>query len=315
MRTLFLNDRQQLRNGWWITIFVVCIAVTRVLHEPLKNVLKSLDVYDAWRHPLPVLMILLATWACMRMRRQPLSTIGLRLDRRWASELACGSALGIAMMALTTAMIAATGAVRFELDPSHGIGALAMGLYVFGFAALLEELLFRGFVFQRLIDGIGAWGAQITLAVLFAAAHSGNPGMEGAARLWATLDIGLAAAMLGLAYLRTRSLALPLGLHLGWNWMQGSVLGFGVSGHEHAGWWRPIHSGGQPAWLSGGEFGPEASIFSVVTTLIAIGLLWRWRGTAPPAGDIERQVTDQAPGLVTAGCPALQQAEPARGGG
>jgi hypothetical protein len=160
VRTLFLNDRQQLRNGWWIAIFVVCIAVTRVLHGPLKNVLKSLGVYDAWRHPLLVLMILLATWACMRMRRQPLSTIGLRLDRRWASELACGSALGIAMMALTTAMIAATGAVRFELDPSHGIGALAIGLYVFGFAALLEELLFRGFVFQRLIDGIGAWARR-----------------------------------------------------------------------------------------------------------------------------------------------------------
>lgn len=125
-------------------------------------------------------------------------------------------------------------------------------------AALLEELLFRGFVFQRLIDGIGTGGAQALMAVLFAVGHWGNPGMEGATEFWATLDTILGALVLGFAYLRTSSLALPIGLHFGWNWAQGAVLGFDVSGFNQAGWLAPTILG-KPQWLTGGAFGPEAS--------------------------------------------------------
>lgn len=279
MRTIFFNRSHRLRNGWWVLIFIAFIALTRMVHKPVVDALKSLDVHEAWRQPLPVLFALLATWACMRLRRQRLSSVGFQLDRRWMTEFAGGTLMGVAAIVLAATMIWVAGGVRFELDPARSIGALGYGLYVFFFAALLEEILFRGFVFQRLLDGIGVWGAQLSLAVLFAAAHWGNPGMEGATRLWASIDIGLAAVLLGLAYVRTRSLALPVGLHLGWNWAQGYVLGFGVSGFDHSGWLRPVFNG-QPAWLSGGEFGPEASVFGVLTDLIMIGLLWQWRGTA-----------------------------------
>src|SRR5207342_863423 len=130
--------------------------------------------------------------------------------------------------------------VRFELDPARSLGAVAFGLYMFIFVAFLEELLFRGFLFQRLVAGMGVWPAQLALALLFALAHWGNPGMAGAAKVWATFDIALAAITLGLAYLRTGSLALPIGLHLGWNWAQGHVLGFGVSGIGLTGWLHPV---------------------------------------------------------------------------
>ena len=279
MRTLFFDPDDRLRNGWWVLIFVVFIAITRVVHKPVLDALKGLNVHDAWRQPLPVVFALLATWACTRLRRQPLSSVGFQLDRRWMREFAAGTLLGSVAIVLAATMIWVAGGVRFELDSARSVGVLGYGLYVFFFAALLEEILFRGFVFQRLLDGIGVWGAQITLAALFVVAHWGNPGMEGATRLWASIDIGLAAVLLGLAYVRTRSLALPLGLHLGWNWVQGHVLGFGVSGFDHSGWLRPVFNG-QPAWLSGGEFGPEASVLGVLTDLIMIGLLWQWRGTA-----------------------------------
>jgi membrane protease YdiL (CAAX protease family) len=156
---------------------------------------------------------------------------------------------------------------------------------VFAFAALLEELLFRGFLFQRLVAGIGAWPTQLLLAVLFAVAHAGNPGMEGATAVWASIDIGLAAILLGLAYLRTRSLALPFGLHLGWNWAQGYLLGFGVSGFDHTGWLQPVFLD-KPQWLTGGTFGPEASVFGVVVDVLMIAVLWRWKGTADAAAPL-----------------------------
>lgn len=289
LTTLFFDrDHHRLRNGWWVLIFMAFIAATRMIHRPVVDALKQLGVHEAWRQPVPVLCALLATWACVRLRRQSMSSVGFKLDTRWAKEFAVGMVIGMATLLTAAAMIWATGAVRFELDPQRSMGTMMYGVYVFFFAAMLEEILFRGFLFQRLLDGIGVWGTQIVLAALFVVAHWSNPGMEGATRIWASIDIGLAAMFLGLAYLRTRSLALPIGLHLGWNWAQGHVLGFGVSGFDHSGWLRPIFNG-HPTWLSGGEFGPEASVFGVLTDLILIGLLWKWRGSVPtPLAALDR---------------------------
>ena len=142
-------------------------------------------------------------------------------------------------------------------------------------APLAEELLFRGYLFQRLESGLGAGPALGLLGLLFAALHWGNPGMAGLTRAWASLNIALAGILLGLCYLRTRSLALPIGLHLGWNWTQGSLLGFGVSGIHHPGWWTPVWHG-RPAWVVGGSFGLEASLICTVVCAAACFGLARW---------------------------------------
>jgi len=286
LRTILFNTDRRLRNGWWVLIFVGFIALTRVVYRPVTHGLKDLGFPESWLEPAPVLFALLATWACTRLRKEPLSSVGFVFDRRWMKEIAVGSVLGACAMLAAVGMIYAIGGVRFELDPARSFSALGYGLYVVLFAAMLEEVLFRGFLFQRLLDGIGVWGAQIALALLFAVAHWSNPGMEGATKLWASIDIGLGAVLLGLAYLRTRSLALPIGLHLGWNWTQGHVLGFGVSGFDHNGWLRPIFEG-NATWLTGGAFGPEASVFGVVADLAMIVLLWRWKGTSAKSAAAE----------------------------
>ena len=276
LKTLFFNADGKLRNGWWIVIFIVCIAITRFAYKPLTHGLKGLGLPQLWLEPLPFLLALLATWACTRLRKEPLSSVGFRLDRRWFREIVWGTLSGIGMALIAVGMIWVIGGVRFELDPSRSLGALLIGLYFFFFVALLEETLFRGFIFQRLLDGVGVWPAQIALATLFAVAHWGSPGMQGSTEMVAFLDLFLAAVLLGLAYLRTRSLALPIGLHLGWNWTQGHVLGFGVSGYDFKGWWHPIFQG-KAEWLTGGVFGPESSIFSPLVSLVVIVLLWRLR--------------------------------------
>jgi hypothetical protein len=182
-------------------------------------------------------------------------------------------------MFAVTALIFLAGGVRFELAPSGGLASFSSGVWFFTWVAVLEEVLFRGFVFQRLVDGIGAYAALLIMAALFAVAHWDNPGMDGSTMVWATIDTVLGAILLGLAYLRTGSLALPIGIHFGWNWAQGSLLGFDVSGFSQSGWLLP-HLLAKPQWLSGGAFGPEASIFSVVVDAAAVLALWRWKGTA-----------------------------------
>lgn len=286
MRKFLFDSSGRLRNGWWALFFLVCVAATSFAYTPLSHGLQALGVAKDWLHPAPVVMVLLATWICTRLRREPLASVGLRLDGRWAREFGWGTAIGGSGMALAAGLLVAIGGVRFELDPARSLAGMAFGLYLFVSVAALEELLFRGFLFQRLVAGIGVWPAQIALAALFARAHWGNPGMEGAAKVWATIDIALAAITLGLAYLRTRSLALPIGLHLGWNWTQGHLLGFGVSGVDLTGWLHPLFQG-LPTWITGGDFGPEASLVGVIADLAMLAVVWKWPVAKPAMGDAD----------------------------
>ena len=277
MKQIIRDRHGSLRNGWWILTFVVLFLASQPVYRVISKAMQQHGFEGPWLSPLPVVFLLLVTYACLRLRREPLAAVGLRPDLTWAREVLYGAALGIALIVLVTGLIAATGGVRFSLDPARSLGALAMGAWVFAWVVLLEELLFRGFVFQRLVDGIGAWPALVAMAVLFALAHWGNPGMEGATLAWATIDTALGAILLGLAYLRTRRLALPIGIHFGWNWAQGALLGFDVSGLDQAGWLLPEMLG-KPQWLTGGTFGPEASIFAVLVDTAAVVLMWRWKG-------------------------------------
>ncbi len=194
------------------------------------------------------------------------------LDRRWRANSGIGSLFGIASALLAVALIWATGGVRLELDPARSIGMLAYGVYAYLFVALFEETLFRGFAFQRFVAGAGPWIAQIALGLVFAASHWGNSNMQGTTMLFASIELFLGAVLLGLAFLRTRSLALPIGIHFGWNWAHGHVMGFGVSGVEHAGWFKPVLLD-NPEWMTGGAFGPEASVFAVFADLVVIVIL------------------------------------------
>ena len=275
------NDHGQLRNGWWILVFIAVFLASQLLYRPISRGLHELGAAAYWHGLLQVLFLIGVTWACLRMRRQPLSSVGLRLDARWWRQAFAGVAIGCALMALVAGSIAAAGGVRFGLDPARGLTVLAAGAWTFLWVALLEEILFRGFLFQRMVDGLGRAWALALMSALFAFAHWGNPGMEHATLLWASIDTMLGALLLGFAWLRTGSLALPVGIHFGWNWLQGTVLGFDVSGLDQAGWLAPQLLD-KPQWFTGGAFGPEASLFAVVVDALAVLALWRWKGTRAP---------------------------------
>jgi uncharacterized protein len=279
MKNILFNAQHKLRNGWWIVIFIALIALTRFVYGPVKLTITELGLDKLWLEPLAFIFILLVTWICCLFRRESLATVGFKLDGRWAKHFLLGSLFGIVSMTVIVGLIWAVGGVSFELDAQRSISVLMSGLYICLFTSLFEETLHRGFIFQRLINGIGIVGAQLVIAAVFATGHWGNPGMEGSTLIFASLDLALGSVLFGLAYVRTGSLALPIGLHLGWNWMQGNVLGFGVSGIEQAGWLQPVFQG-MDQWITGGEFGPEASVFAVLIDLIGIIILWRWKGSS-----------------------------------
>lgn len=129
-------------------------------------------------------------------------------------------------------------------------------------AAIVEELIFRGLMFQA-IDRLG--GKPLALAVtslFFGVAHLGNPG----ATLWSAFAIALeAGVLLGAAFLWRRNLWFIMGLHFAWNTIEG-LLGFPVSGHSAAGLFTVEMNGA--ALLTGGDFGLEGSIVPVVVSLL-----------------------------------------------
>jgi membrane protease YdiL (CAAX protease family) len=288
VKNFLFDSNGRLRNGWWIPFFIALMVASRFVYTPVSHALQKLGVSADSLEPLRFGFLLGVTWICVRLRRERLSSIGFVLDARWPREFGVGTFFGVATALLAVAMIWAVGGVRLQLDPARSAMTLAYGAYMFLLVALFEETLFRGFVFQRLVAGAGPWVAQITLGLLFAAGHWGNPDMHGATMAWATVELFLGAVLLGLAFLRTRSLAMPIGIHLGWNWAQGHLLGFGVSGFAQSGWFHPLLQD-RPEWVTGGRFGPEASVFAVVVDLMLILVLWKWKGVAarPDAGDAD----------------------------
>jgi membrane protease YdiL (CAAX protease family) len=129
---------------------------------------------------------------------------------------------------------------------------------------VFEETLFRGILFRFLEEGFGSWIALIITALLFGLSHLNNPN----ATVWSAIAIALEAGVsIGSAYMATRSLWFAMGLHTAWNFLQGTIFGVAVSGNG-----APIDSLFQPLiqgnpWLTGGEFGIEASVIGVVLGL------------------------------------------------
>lgn len=147
-------------------------------------------------------------------------------------------------------------------------------------AAVAEEIITRGVLFRISEEGLGTWGALLLSASVFGFGHIFNQG----ATVWSSVAVAVEAGLLfGLLFHVSRSLPLCIGLHMGWNFTQGTVWGIPVSGGNDTGWLVSERPG--PDWLSGGPFGAEASVVTVAicsaVTIFLLGVALR-RGTILP---------------------------------
>ena len=269
LHSLFHGTGGDLRNGWKALFFLLGAGICNGAAFAFRRELPWLGAVTWLPAPwFSFAALLCLTWIFLALEGRPLGAVGLRLDRRWGREFLLGALAGSGLIGLMAFGGYLGGGFHLARNPQAGLGSLLAGAWLYLAVAFSEELLFRGYLFQRLRAGIGAWPTQGLLALLFAAAHWGNPGMAGATRAWATCTIAVAAVLLGLCYLRTGSLALPIGLHLGWNWTQGTLMGFAVSGLPSTGWWTPVMHG-RALWITGGSFGLEASLPCVVIGIAA----------------------------------------------
>ncbi len=158
--------------------------------------------------------------------------------------------------------------------PSHAIALTTIGtLFLFlipnAIIGWWEELVFRGYLLQNMIEGMGQIWALLASCVLYGVVHSMNP----SASLLSSGIIVLFGFLRIYGFLATHQLWLFMGMHIGWNFFQGAVFGYAASGHETNSLIEQTPSG--PVWLSGGAFGPEASVLIVPIVLLAL-LIMRW---------------------------------------
>lgn len=181
-------------------------------------------------------------------------------------ELLRGVAIGAGLFAAVIGVIALAGGYRITgLGTAPGVAILLSASIAAGIA---EELAFRGLLFRITEELLGTWGALAISAVVFGASHLSNPG----ATVWGAIAIAIeAGVLLGAAYVATRRLWVPIGLHIAWNFTQGGIFGVTISGSGLGtdGLFRSTLGG--PTLITGGSFGAEASLPAVLLCL-AVGV-------------------------------------------
>jgi len=138
--------------------------------------------------------------------------------------------------------------------------------------AVGEEIIFRGIMFRMIDERWNTWVALIVSTIVFGLVHASNP----SATWWSTLAIALeSGVLLGASYKYSGSLYLPIGIHWAWNYTQGNIFGFAVSGNDSGSSIITSQVEG-PELFTGGAFGAEASIIAVVVgMLFASWFIWK----------------------------------------
>lgn len=267
---IFLNSHKKLKDIWWIAVFFFVLAA-------FTFPLVFISQHFGWEVSLTnqAVVIIFSTWISQALRRKSMSELLGKPDFTLIKNVLSGFAAGVMLMLLPVFCLTVLGHVHWQ-QGSGNFSSVLSSTGSFLAAAIAEEFLFRGFVFQRLRKASGFWIAQLIIAAFFLLIHLNNPGMTGNTRILASVNIFVASMMFGLAYAKTGSLIMPIAFHFMANWVQGPLLGFGVSGNEQASLFQPALYD-VPDWLSGGKFGIEGSIPGLVFVFLITFILYQWR--------------------------------------
>lgn len=293
---IFHNSAGRLRSGWRVAIFALLLFLSvKLAFELIVTV--SLMVFGesapvilggAWGAVAQGLAFLIPAtligWGCGKFLEDlPPRALGWTFHRGWHWHLLVGSLVGALSLLAAAALAAASGNLRFTLNSPVTFGnvgrTLLSSLPLFILLAAGEEAAFRGYPLQTMARARLAWVAIVITSVIFSYGHLDNPNVVAG---FTFANTAIAGAWLAVAYLKSRSLWFPLGIHWAWNWTMGAVLGVPVSGIERLTpepLLRATDLG--PAWLTGGTYGLEGGAACTVALLLSTFFIWRTRLVSP----------------------------------
>jgi membrane protease YdiL (CAAX protease family) len=286
---IFLNRHGRLRSGWRLAIFCAVYytalaafftavrALFFLLHSNPDARLAGTLGYVVQAFVL-FTTALVVGWLCGRQFEDlPLRALGWARHRGWLRDLLVGTLLGALSLMLAALVATAFRGFRFSVAPSISNVAFLKtffgSAFIFIIAAAAEEMLFRGYPLQTMMRALPFLAAVIPSSVLFAYVHLDNPNVAWG---FTFVNTTLAGFWLAVAYLRTRSLWFPLGIHWAWNWTMGALLGLPVSGITSLTRAPLLHAtDAGPAWLTGGAYGIEGGAACTVALLISTIFIWK----------------------------------------
>lgn len=296
---IFWNHQEgRLRAGWRLLLFIalligfgaaVVAGLALVAEGLLDEFSRALGV-EASRGVEGLATALAITGAVAvggrLLDRRRFADFGFHLNRGWWVDFVFGLGLGALLMGgifaveLALGWVTVTASWRSVGTLNFGV-ALLLPLFAFTLVGYYEELLVRGYLLRNLAEGL-AWGpsasrwalllAWLLTSALFGFLHAGNPN----ATFVSSFNIGLAGLFLGLGILLTGELAIPIGLHITWNFFQGNIFGFPVSGTRVSDATVLVIRQSGPELWTGGAFGPEAGLIGLAAIAIGSGLTLLW---------------------------------------
>ena len=253
-----------------IFLFLFAIPFALVFPE-LKTEVGETNIYFQMLNEVLMLVSgLIAACMVLGFRKLPFSGLGLSL-KGWGRSLLRGALFVVFLYVVGFGLSLLLGAVEvvgFLFSPI----SLLVSLLLYFFVALTEEVIGRGFILGRMLDGgINKFVALFISAVLFSLMHLFNPNFA----FVPFLNIMLAGCFLGASYIYTRNLCFPIALHWFWNWIQGSVLGYKVSGNEFSNKNLLILHFPEENLINGGTFGFEGSILCSLLLVLGTVIILR----------------------------------------
>ena len=217
-----------------VSFAALAVIIITIISVPFAAVLLKLGKEEAdtmsyfiLSETLMLAGVFLSAWIVWHLRGFSLEGLGRSLTMRWKDWLS-GILLATVLYAVGFGISLWAGAVEIAgvaFNPS----SLLISLVFFLLVAVTEELALRGFVLERLLQsGVNKFCALFLSAALFSLIHIGNPNFD----FLSFINILLAGILLGSSYIYTRNLCFPIALHWFWNWIQGPVLGYEVSGNK-----------------------------------------------------------------------------------
>jgi len=282
---IFINRYGRLRSGWRFLIFLLAfLLLGGLVGSIIKIILSHLGMeysfggflFIAVNSSASLVVALLLGWLCGKyLEDLPFRALGAWFTVNWLKDLMIGFFLGALTLIFAVSIAIAFGGLRFDFNQAQDgaliIQTLLVSLAVFIVAAAFEEAFFRGYLLQTFARARLAWAAILLTSVFFAAGHLTNDN----ANYLSTVNTALAGVWFSVAYLKTRTLWFPFGLHLMWNWFQGAIFGIEVSGITAlttAPLLREIDSG--PVWLTGESYGIEGGIACTIAIIISTLVIW-----------------------------------------
>jgi len=215
-----------------------------------------------------------ALWLATKfIDRKPLMSIGLSVKDK-ANEMLVGLGFALAFIGGLFLLLWLLGAITITGYVGFKPGVFFVSMMLF-LAAFDEELIFRGYILNSMMDSSSRWVALAGSSALFALMHAGNPSVWSN---WVPMtELFAAGFILGISYTFTKNLWFPTFFHFGWNFFQG-LFGFEISGINVDSWKMISHenTGNVPDIISGGAFGIEGSVITLSCTIICTYFIYKY---------------------------------------